>query len=363
MGPYSEVELGRLRVERSGSLSGGGTTHGVFRCRAPDGEALLFKEYRPGTRGEVDPSVLRAHVRWRQQLSPADRRRLDALAAWPTAVVREGRTVAGVLMNEAPREFFEDKEPGAVRDLTALARDPDYSARYHAPHFPAPRKLAALGHLLQSLAFLHGLDVVVGDLQPRNVLTTGTTGVPRVYFLDCDAYLVEGKNPFRVVREPEPWRVPGAKTFTERTDLYKAALLVARCLAENLALHDLRPRMFADVLPSVDVDVLRALTAPDRPGRPAMRAAELRPMAQAWQALVREDGAMYVRNDTYAMARWPVPTGPGTARPSRGTPPHHTRTGEPARSTVRRPDTAATPRKGWLRRFLDFFRGSPANRR
>ncbi|MFJ2890586.1 hypothetical protein ACIO53_31485 [Streptomyces sp. NPDC087305] len=339
------------------SLGRGATTAGVFRCRTPDGDSLLFKEYRPETRQEVRPEVLRAHVQWRQQLSPADRRRLDSLAAWPTGAVRKGRTVVGVLMNEAPREFFEDGGPREVRDLTVLARDTDYSAHNHVPYFPAPRKLAALAHLLESLAFLHGLGVVVGDLQPRNILTTGAAGVPRVYFLDCDAYLVDGKSPFCVVRDPVPWQVPGADRFTERTDLYKAALLVARCLAENFALRGFTPRMFSDVLPSQDVRLLCELTDADPARRSALRAAQLRPMAEAWRALVKEDGAMYVRNDTYAMARWPLPPSPGRDDRGPAAPPRADDT------SVWEPDDSVAPRKGWLRRFLYFFRRSPKRHR
>ncbi|MFC8428072.1 hypothetical protein [Streptomyces sp. NPDC057253] len=350
-------------MDRSGSLGGGATTAGVFRCETPDGASVLFKEYRPEICAEVDPDALRRHVWWRQRLPPSKRRSLDSLAAWPITAVRRERAVIGVLMNEAPRAFFEEADSGKARDLSVLVQDADYSARFDSPYYPPPRKLAALGHLLESLAFFHDLGVVVGDLQPRNILTTGLGDVPRVYFLDCDAYVVSGNSPFRSAREPVPWQVPGADGFSEHTDLYKAALMVARCLDESMALRGLTPRMFSDVLPSADVRLLCRLTRPDPALRSAVRAAQLRPTARGWQSLVKEDGTLYVRNDTYAMVRWPLPPrGSDTAGRNSAEPPQadDISLGQMDDAVLwDQPDDFAGPRKRWLRRLLDLFRWSP----
>jgi hypothetical protein len=307
MAHAGEMDVRNLRIERDHSLGRGATTSQVLRCVAPDGQRLLFKEYRPETRAELDGAALVAHVRWRLSLAPDVRRRLDTVAAWPQAVVREGRAVMGVLMQEAPDRFFEGAGSTKPRNGTALARDAAYCKQYGRAYIPAPRKLAALGHLIETLGFLHGLGTVVGDLQPLNVLTTGASGTPEVYLLDCDAYLIDGATPFPALRDPLPWRVPGETRFSTQTDLYKAALMVARCLHENMALRTFTPAMFRDILPTGDVAVLLGLTADDRSRRVRLSADDLRPMASAWRSLVTRDGHMHVRNDRYVMAPWPLP--------------------------------------------------------
>lgn len=313
-----DIDVRRLQIERDHSLGRGATTPQVLRCVTPDGRHLLFKEYRQDTRAELDEAALAAHVRWRLSLAPDVRRRLDSVAAWPQAVVRAGLTVVGVVMAEAPKRFFEGVDASEPRHGTALARDPAYCKQFRRTYIPAPRKLAALGHLIETLGFLHGLGAVVGDLQPMNILTTGASGTPEVYLLDCDGYLLDGTSPLPAMRDPLPWRVPGESRFSTQTDLYKAALMVARCLHENVALRTFTPAMFRDILPTSDVAVLLGLTADDKTRRLRLSADDLRPMASAWRSLVSRDGHLYVRNDRYTMAPWPPPKPPDAAPVSPG---------------------------------------------
>lgn len=304
------MNLSSLRVFRDRSLGRGGSAAALYRCTTADNESLLFKEYRPEILADIDEFALSANIGWRTSLSPRLRGELDLVACWPRAAVLDRSKVVGVLLTQAPGRFFEHTgtDESTPRDLSALARDSQYCAKYTVTHFPAPRKLSTLGHLFEVLALLHREGVVYGDLQFKNVLTTGGPGTMSVYLLDCDGALVNGRSAFRRTLDPETWRLPGTIGFSRSTDLYKAALATVRCLSEGPEWSPgrlpFRLDAMSDLLPQVDLRALERMLSPDPAARAVVTALGLSPMASAWRQLVSESGKMYRRNDRFAMTPW-----------------------------------------------------------
>jgi hypothetical protein len=306
----AEVNLSSLRVFRDRSLGRGGSAAALYRCSTAANESLLFKEYRPEIQADIDETALSANITWRRELSPRQRGELDLVACWPRAAVMDRSKVVGVLLTQAPGRFFEDTGTNGYtpRDFSALARDSQYCAKHAVTHFPAPRKLSGLGHLFEVLAMLHNHGVVYGDLQFKNVLTTGGPGTMSVYLLDCDGALVNGRSAFRRTLDPETWRLPGTIGFSRSSDLYKAALATVRCLAERPEWSPGRvaPRLddMSELLPREDLRALVKMLSHDPAAQAMVTAKSLSPMASAWRQLVSESGKMYRRNDRFAMTPW-----------------------------------------------------------
>lgn len=302
----TEYRVDELRIMGDFPLGEGGSAQ-VWRCTTPDQVSVAFKRYDRDTVRQLQPEVLRELVGWPHRLDQDDRKRLLELCAWPHAVVVENRTVVGILMPLAPREFFFDTNSGPQpRAFTRVAvRVPDAQKRGHT-YFDFPHKIARLGQLLVDLQFLHDNDIVVGDLQPNNVLTTDARPVDGVvsahnYFLDCDSFVIAGRGATPRL-DPLPWRPPyPVQQFTATTDMFKFALLMIRCLAENLAANQLDYRRYVQLLPTGDFQkVDRLLTTP----QPDLTSADLRALALAWQSVVRPDGRVYRRTDFALREPW-----------------------------------------------------------
>ncbi|MEV6341532.1 hypothetical protein AB0M12_43290 [Nocardia vinacea] len=301
-----EYRVDELRIVGDFPLGEGGSAQ-VWRCTTPDEVSVAFKRYDRDTVRQLQPEVLRELVGWPHRLDQDDRKRLLELCAWPHAVVVENHTVVGTLMPLAPREFFFESHTGPQpRAFTRVAvRVSDAQKRRHT-YFDFPHKIARLGQLLVDLQFLHDNDIVVGDLQPNNILTTDARPVDGIvsahnYFLDCDSFLIGGRGATPRL-DPLPWRPPyPVQQFTATTDLFKFALLVIRCLAEDLAANQLDYRQYAQLLPSGDFQkVDRLLTTP----HPDLTSADLRALALAWQSVVRPDGRVYRRTDFALREPW-----------------------------------------------------------
>ncbi|WP_157124719.1 hypothetical protein [Nocardia pseudovaccinii] len=302
----TEYRVDELRIVGDFPLGEGGSAQ-VWRCTTPDEVSVAFKRYDRDTVRQLEPEVLRELVDWPHRLDQDDRKRMLELCAWPHAVVVEDRTVVGILMPLAPREFFFESHSGPQpRAFTRVAvRVSDAQKRRHT-YFDFPHKIARLGQLLVDLQFLHDNDVVVGDLQPNNILTTDARPVDGIvsahnYFLDCDSFLISGRGATPRL-DPLPWRPPyPVQQFTATTDLFKFALLMIRCLAEDLAANQLDYRQYAQLLPSGDFQkVDRLLTTP----YPDLTSADLRALALAWQSVVRPDGRVYRRTDFALREPW-----------------------------------------------------------
>lgn len=239
---------------------------------------LVFKEYRTGS---APPHGLRGLVAVRNRLDPATRSRLDALTCWPLRVVEEAGTVRGVVLPLIPPSFCQERvlpRTGRVR------RDPREAqnlmvgrelARHVGMPWPTPaQRLVICRDLAAAVHLVHRLELVIGDINPRNALYRAD-GRPSVMLLDCDAVRKKGSMSVVAQLNAPDWEAPeGGSALTQGTDRYKLGLFVLRCLA---------PGRFA----SVDRDPARADRALDAEGRALLRAAlgrtvEHRPTAQGW---------------------------------------------------------------------------------
>lgn len=296
----TEVGRGRLRVDEM--IANGGAAD-IFRCHAPDGTELLYKEYDVETRGTLDGQRLRELVAYPQGLPSADADRLRRICAWPIATVTDDGAVTGILMRRAPDEFYSMGAKGQrLRHFSQLGVRHDDAAQKQIEYFDPPRKMAALGQLLIDLDFLHQLGVVVGDLQPKNVLTTGLGWTPhgnaRVenFFLDCDSFLIHGRSAMPAL-DPLAYKVPpelGRNGFGPRTDLFKFARITGKCLEEDWAVEQIELRHFTEFAPSWVLGILDELLQP-RPN--AIGSDQLRFVGKAWHACLRKDGSLWTWND------------------------------------------------------------------
>ena len=301
-----EYPLDDLRIEATPLGRGGAAI--VSRCVTPDHQHVVVKLYNEQTRPKLIAPAIRELVALPAQLPSGDGNRLRELCAWPLATVIEDGSVVGVIMPEAPSAFFytRNAQP-APRHFTRLAVQKEFAERKDHQYFDFPHKIARLGRLLSDLEFLHANGVVVGDLQPHNILTTAAVPVDSVstttqnYVLDCDSFIVRGVSAMPQL-DPLSWRPPWEpEGFSETTDLFKFALLSVRCVAEDLAVTGIAFDRFGEIMHSADCEILRALLNSAQPG---IRASDLASMARAWQSMVRPNGALFRRTDRTPREAW-----------------------------------------------------------
>jgi hypothetical protein len=237
--PIKRSALGDL------TLFGSGGQGKVFRfaVRPPElsgvGFPLLYKEYDDKSRQELDADVLhrmverggRFDLRWLLQQG----------LAWPLAVVVDGPTTVGFVMQEAPPEFTVELQlptgpSPRIAQLQYALNDHDYLRRISIPVSDQWR-LRVLSTVAQTLRDLHEHDIVVGDLSPNNLLASFGF-LPHCFFLDCDGMQIEGRSALPPVETPE-WAVPaGEQLSTEHSDAYKFALLATRLFAGSQQSRD-----------------------------------------------------------------------------------------------------------------------------
>ena len=89
-----------------------------------------------------------------------------------------------MVMEEAPSNFLQPipgKSGRRARHAEALGRKYQEDMKPGTNYFPPPHKLALLGVLLERLIWLHDQHLVIGDLQPSNILVTDGTDIREVY--------------------------------------------------------------------------------------------------------------------------------------------------------------------------------------
>ncbi|GAA3230979.1 hypothetical protein [Actinocorallia longicatena] len=296
--------------------TGGGQSSGLFRCKAPDGEIYLLKTYTDEVQQSLRPMPLQELIMMRGMLGPEERAELDARCAWPRAAVIKDTAINGVLIPPASAEMFETvagrtKTQTRPRHLEGLARPPDAAGRIGLPYYEIPQKLAILSGYFDTMRWLHDRGYAIGDLQPRNALFSADGA--RVLLIDCDSCVPLLGTPAFVAQDPEIWKTPGEEAFTIRTDLYKFAWMIVRCVQENLESRTVRRDLLLPAMQGAVCDLLEALCA----GADLENASNLlRGKATLWRVLVVGD-ALYVRNDRSLRARWePRAVEPAVQRPA-----------------------------------------------
>ncbi len=196
--------------------------------------SMVYKEYKPAARTEIDFTVLAAMPALvEESLSYAQAERLISIAAWPCALVEDAATPTGFVMPAIPEEFF-------ISLTTAkgvAASTPEFQHLHNHRSVLAARGITVddaqrctlLRETASALAFLHKHGVCVGDISPKNLLFSLT---PReaVYFIDCDAMRIHGVSALPQVETPG-WNTPaGEELATVYSDTYKLGLLALRLL-------------------------------------------------------------------------------------------------------------------------------------
>ncbi len=283
-------------LEVVGSARRGGTGR-VFEVILY-GQRYLCKQYDDAVRVDLDVPQLRQMLRWRERLSEDERSHLDQRAAWPRRLVHDGRSVTGVLMDMADQGFHEVGRDGQQkpRHLTRLTRGMEEARSY----YELPAKLARLAHLGQLMQFLHERAVVIGDLQPNNVLTTSPWHDAAIYLLDCDSVVLAGMSALPQV-DPPLYKPLVERPFDVGTDYYKFSTLTVRCLQEQNDVWDCEDARANLVMKRRDLELVRRALAGEMVERDVDRWASL---YRTWRMSSRA-GQLYRRTDEFEKQVWP----------------------------------------------------------
>lgn len=292
--------------------AGRGSSKALHRVTDPMGRVGLWKEYKDEVSDTLDPDTLLRLVEWPSTLPPSRREAVEARMAFPWAVVRGGSRTIGVVMPEAGPQFFyyDRRQRSRPRTIDALSISRARAVAEEKQYFESPHKLALLGRVLALLADLQELDVVIGDLQPQNILVSADRLQPAIMLLDCDSLWLHGEQAFSEALDPDLWRSPFMHGgFTAQTDLFKLALLVTRCLQEDNRIWGPDEHLLAAMMPVHQRALLTGLLEGDS----RFNAAQLRVIARNWTARVTSEGKFLVTNDACAIGPWEPPAEPDSS--------------------------------------------------
>jgi hypothetical protein len=239
---------------------------------------VAYKEYRPQTQFNV--AALREMVAFVPGLRLDDGRWLCEATAWPAALISRGGTASGLLMRRIPDRFRRPWGDGGADVPAALQYllNPQAYLDRKGISLDDRLRLLILESVADTMARLHSLGIVVGDLSPNNLLVD-LSAWPSCFFIDCDAMRLHGGDVLAQVETPE-WEVPrpGREPIaTQASDAYKFGLLAVRLFAQDQMGRD--RTALAAAWPALDDLARRSLDANSTrrpaPGDwlPALRAA------------------------------------------------------------------------------------------
>jgi hypothetical protein len=213
----------------------------VFGAPAPPGGLTgeyVYKEYLPGV--SVSADLLEQMAGFLDSVGPDDRRLLDSRLAWPIALGRHDARLTGFLMRRVPTAFFiEIAGSSKAQSLQYLLNAQSYQ-RAIGLHVDDAQRLELLKDLAVLIARLHLLDVVVGDLSPKNVLFT-LLGRPRCLLIDCDSMRYRGQSVVEQV-DTTGWELPdGEEKATPFSDALKFGRLAVRLFNGDQDSLDAKP--------------------------------------------------------------------------------------------------------------------------
>ncbi|MEV1177424.1 hypothetical protein [Nonomuraea sp. NPDC049784] len=277
----SRTDRATLTLGRRLGQGGQGTVHEVLDRKINGQWDVAYKEYDPDVLRNLDVAALTAMTDLIGRLPGWDAAWLCDRTAWPAGLVEAGGAVTGFLMRSVPHRFSFDLRTlsGTARKLTTLEfllNDDAYVGQIGLRVSERDR-LLLLADLADTLARLHSMDIVVGDLSPKNLLFA-TEASPECFLIDCDAMRLAGVEALPQVETPD-WQIPAdEQKGTPQSDAYKFALLAIRVFARDQASTD--PGRLAAVSPALADLAAAGLHQPPlhRPV-PAQWAAELRQAA------------------------------------------------------------------------------------
>ena len=229
----------------------------------------VLKTYNAAT-ANPDTAVLERIVAFPAQLPPGDSNWLHEHTAWPAVIAEDNGVVRGFLMRAVPAAYyfgFHTRTRGTRQQLADVAflLNNDQYVTSSGLSVSDHDRLALLASLAGALSRLHSLDIVVGDLSPKNLLFS-LAPVPDCFIIDCDAMRVRGETVLPQIQTPD-WEVPaGEATATPAADAYKFGLLAIRLFARDQSSAD--PAALAALSPELG-RLAEASLRHDPSGRPA----------------------------------------------------------------------------------------------
>ncbi|YCK37087.1 hypothetical protein ACNF49_24445 [Actinomadura sp. ATCC 39365] len=292
-GPTNGTERADLVLGRLLGQGGRGTVHEVPGRRINGQFEVAYKEYDPAVLPGIDAGVLTEMAGLIGRLPGWDAAWLCDKAAWPAEIVVSGGAVRGFLMRSVPHRFsFDLRTPAGTERRPATmelllnddARDGAHDHARDGAHVGGigrrvgdRDRLLLLADLADTLARLHTMDIVVGDLSPERLLFA-TEGSPECFLIGCDAMRLAGAAALPQV-EASGREIPAdGPEGTTQGDAYGFALLAVRLLARDRTSTD--PGRLAAVAPAAADLAAAALHGPaDERPRPERWAEELRQAA------------------------------------------------------------------------------------
>lgn len=284
---------------------------------------VAFKEYSAECRRELNGSVLEEMVAFVPGLPSGTGRWLCERLAWPAAVVADDQGRTGFLMRLVPDDFFvtSDLTGRKLAGFEFLLNGEGYLDRMGIA-ITDRQRLQLLLDLSGTLAKLHRLGIVVGDLSPKNVLYR-LEPEPGCFLIDCDAMRLKGRDALSQ-RETPDWALPeGEELATRAGDSHKFGLLAIRLLAGVQNTRDTGDAARV----STELGRLAEASLHDDPGlRPALSDWS-RPLSRAIKGLASTAGG--VPSSTMPNGAPPSSAPPRFAPPSSARPPYVPRTPPP----------------------------------
>jgi hypothetical protein len=319
-GSAPELERARLEPLRRVGDGGQGVVFFTNAVKINKTWPVAYKEYLPQT--VFNAQMLREMVAFVPQLTGDNGRWLCDNTSWPAALVSHGGTVTGFLMRRIPDQFRRPWGEGGAdvpAALQYLLNPPAYLRRKNIVLEDRTR-LFLLACIADTMARLHSLGIVVGDVSPNNMLVD-LSASPRCFFIDCDAMRLHGSDVLQQVETPE-WQVPRPALepiATRASDAYKFGLLAVRLFAQDQMGRD--RSALASVSPALADLARRSLDTNST----------IRPAPEDWLRTLRAAAAAPVTR-TYAPVTVTIPPPKPARRPAMAVP-----SAAPAPSPTRSP--------------------------
>lgn len=254
-----------LDVAQSLGKGGQGVVSVLRQSPMPDHpEALCVKRYHDAVitkYGQAQFATISALVRRHEELPTMARRILAHRTLWPVALVADGERHVGFLMPVLTQDYFFDmpltrggtKE--TPRELQHYMRDPKHNQANGLTRYGASDRWVLLTLVAQTMADLHHLNIVVGDVQGANIVENMVTAQPKRTFsiriCDNDSFRLAGTASAIPQPNAPSWHAPetlsaqasggpGAPVLTVKTDVYKFGLLAARLMPMRSGVSSLR---------------------------------------------------------------------------------------------------------------------------